>query len=233
MQDIQSFLLNKYAFFLENYLWKIAESASIMIAWVIFAFLLYRFIIYIFVRFNLLDLINKLEEKMWASVNDKKTSKTKALEKTETLTNKFQIDEIVAKSVAYYVFLLFLRFAIAAYGIQDIEEFMDELLRYLPKLFTWVAIWYFGFRFSKFVYDIVYFAFWVKAKDTAKIVAAWARGIIIFFVVMAVLDQVGIATEVTTTLLNGFIAMLAIAWGLAFWLGGKDVAKEMLESFRK
>jgi hypothetical protein len=33
---------------------------------------------------------------------------------------------------------------------------------------------------------------------------------------MAVLDQVGIATEVTATLLNGFIAMLAIAGGLAF-----------------
>jgi hypothetical protein len=28
---------------------------------------------------------------------------------------------------------------------------------------------------------------------------------------MAVLDQVGIATEITTTILNGFIAMLAIA----------------------
>ena len=50
---------------------------------------------------------------------------------------------------------------------------------------------------------------------------------------MAVLDQVWIATEVTATLLNGFIAMLAIAWWLAFGLGWKDVAREILESFRK
>ncbi len=74
---------------------------------------------------------------------------------------------------------------------------------------------------------------WVKSKDTAKLVAAGIRGIVIFFTIMAVLDQVWIATEVTTTILNWFIAMLAIAWGIAFWLWGKDVARDILESFRK
>jgi hypothetical protein len=27
--------------------------------------------------------------------------------------------------------------------------------------------------------------------------------------------------------------MIALAWGLAFWLGWKDIAKEILESFKK
>jgi hypothetical protein len=27
--------------------------------------------------------------------------------------------------------------------------------------------------------------------------------------------------------------MLALAWGLAFWLGWKDLANEVLESFKK
>lgn len=163
-------------------------------------------------------------------IKDKKSEKIKP--KT-SFSKKFKVDEVVAKAIGYYIFLLFFRLAITNFWIQDVEIFMDELLRYLPKLFIWAIIWYFGFRFSKFVYDIVKYTFGTRSKETAKLIATGIRWIIIFFTIMAVLDQVWIATEVTATLLNWFIAMLAIAWWLAFWLGWKDVAREILESFRK
>jgi len=46
------------------------------------------------------------------SVNEKK--KKKEIE-PEIITEKFQIDEIVAKAISYYVFLLFFRMAIAQF----------------------------------------------------------------------------------------------------------------------
>ena len=230
----QQIFLNTYEIFLSNYLWKVIESIALIVSWLILAFVLYKFVIYLFERFKLLELINILESKLtsWVkqSVNEKK--KKKEIE-PEIITEKFQIDEIVAKAISYYVFLLFFRMAIAQFWVADIEEFMDELLRYLPKLFIGAMIWYLWIRFAKFVHDIVLYAFGIKTQDTAKIVATGSRWIIIFFTVMAVLDQVGIATEVTTTILNGFIAMLALAGWLAFWLWWKGVAREILESFKK
>jgi len=235
-ESIQPLFLWIYTHFYENYLWKILESFSILVFGLILSYLLHKFIIYVFKRFNLLSLIDKLDSKMSHWVWSQETTKNKKSEKQKekiSFTKKFKVDQVVAKSIGYYVFLLFFRLAITSFWIQDVEIFMDELVRYVPKLFIWAIIWYFGFRFSKFVYDIVNYTFGTKSKETAKLIATGIRGIIIFFTTMAVLDQVWIATEVTATLLNGFIAMLAIAWGLAFWLGGKDVAREILESFRK
>lgn len=234
LQTAQNLVMSASQNFIEVYLWKILESFAIIISWIILSFLLYKCIIYIFARFNILWLINKLELKIAQWVGEKKwKEETKALNEKTKFTKKFKLDRIIAKAVAYYVFLLFFRYAITKYGILDIENFMDELLQYLPKLFIWAMIWYLWFRFSKFIHDIVFYAFWVETKETAKIIATGMRGIIIFFTVMAVLDQVWIATEITTTILNWFIAMLALAWGLAFGLWGKDVAREILESFRK
>lgn len=230
---MQNILLEKYELFLNNYLWKIIESVSLVVSWFILAFLLYKFIMHLFVKFNLLDLINKIEAKLSNGVQEWFTKEKNKKTTPKAITEKFKINEIVAKSISYYVFLLFFRMAITQYWVDDIETFMDELIRYLPKIFIWVMIWYLGIRFAKFVHDIILYAFGIKTRDTAKIVATGSRWIIIFFTVMAVLDQVGIATEITTTILNGFIAMLALAWWLAFGLWGKGVAREILESFKK
>ena len=60
-------------------------------------------------------------------------------------------------------------------------------------------------------------------------VAKWAVLILAF---LAALDQLGVARAFITTLLQGFVAMLAIAGGLAFGLGGQSAAKDFLAKLR-
>jgi len=50
---------------------------------------------------------------------------------------------------------------------------------------------------------------------------------------MAVLDKVGIATNIIEIILVWFVSMMALAWWIAFGLGWKEVAQEILESFKK
>ena len=61
-------------------------------------------------------------------------------------------------------------------------------------------------------------------------VAKWAVLILAF---LAALDQLGVARAFITTLLQGFVAMLAIAGGLAFGLGGKSAAKDLFAKFEE
>jgi hypothetical protein len=100
-------------------------------------------------------------------------------------------------------------------------------------LFIAVIIWFFWVRFANFIYDVVFHALELTKQKTAKIIASWAKVIILFFTLMVVLSKIWIATEITNTILIWFISMLALAWGLAFWLGWKEIAHEILESFRK
>ena len=149
------------------------------------------------------------------------------------LSDKIKINEISAKAMSYYIFLVFFRLSIVVIWIKEVEEFLWEILTYLPSLFIAIAIWFFWLRFANFIYDVVYHALDLTKQKTAKIIASWAKVIMLFFTLMVVLDKIWIASEITNTILIWFISMLSIACGLAFWLWWKDIAHEILENFRK
>jgi hypothetical protein len=190
---------------------------------------------YLFKRFNIIELVDRLSIEL---VNNIKTEEAeinwkKEKTKKKKISDTIKINEITAKAFSYYIFLVFFRFSIVVIGIKEVEDFLWELITYLPSLFIWVVIWFFWVRFANFIYDVVFHALDLTNQKTAKIIATWSKIIILFFTAMAVLDKIWIASNITSTILIWFISMISIAWGLAFWLGWKDVAHEILESFRK
>ena len=236
--NIEQILDNLYisiAWNIELYLPKIIWALLILSIWLIISILIHKFIMYLFKKFNIIELIDKLNVDFTDEIKDKKEKK---LEKTEVIkrkkiSDKIKINEITSKAISYYVFLVFFRLAIIFIGIKEIENFLSDLITYLPSLFVAVVIWYFWIRFANFIYDVVFHALDLWKQKTAKIIASWAKIIILFFTLMVVLSKIWIGTEITNTILIGFISMLSIAWGLAFWLWWKDIAHEILESFRK
>jgi hypothetical protein len=53
-----------------------------------------------------------------------------------------------------------------------------------------------------------------------------------FFTILVVLNQLGVAQDLIRILFTGIVALLALAGGLAFGLGGQTAAKEILEEVR-
>jgi hypothetical protein len=51
------------------------------------------------------------------------------------------------------------------------------------------------------------------------------------FGALVAIGELGIAKEFINILFIGFIAMLALAFGLAFGLGAKEVVREVLENW--
>ena len=58
-----------------------------------------------------------------------------------------------------------------------------------------------------------------------------ARTAVWSFAVVIAINQLGIATNLINTLFTGFVGALAIALGLAFGLGGRDLASRTLENW--
>ena len=224
-------------FYIETYWIDLFWAFIILLVGFFTSILIYKFIIYLFKRFKILALINKLDIQFDDVSNWIKSKKEEKQEKEKELqdlfSKKIQIDKVVAKASSYYVFLLFFRWSIVVIWITEVEQFLKDVITYLPNLFIWIVVWYFGLRFAGFIYDVVYHSLTLTKQKTANIIAAWAKVIILFFTLMIVLDKVWIDSWIIQTILIWFISMLSIAWGLAFGLGWKDIAKEILESFRK
>lgn len=203
---------------------------------------IYRMTLYIFWKFGIIDFINRLwegfEENTTKMVdktpddNDEKKDSGKSANKD--LPEKVRYDRITAKAFSYYVFLLFFRWAIIIIGITEVEKFMQDLLAYLPNLFIWIVIWFFGVRFANSVHDIIYQTLELTKDRTSKIIATGAKIIILFFTLMIMLNYIKIVDEfIINALFLWFITTLTISLGLSFGLGGREIAREILESFRK
>ena len=229
INQFQSLIMWNIEFYWPKILW----ALTILVFWVIIAIWMHRLVKYLFRKFKIIDLIDKISIKYEVEDgNDKEKNTDVKVQKK--LSHKVKIDEISAKSVSYYIFLVFFRLAIIVIWINEVEKFLWDLLAYLPSLFVWIIIWFFGIRFANFVYDVVYHTLSLSKQKTSRIIASWAKIIILFFTLMLVLNYTKIVdTFIINTILVWFISMLTLAWGLAFWLGWKDIAHEILESFRK
>lgn len=225
---------------IDSYVPKIIWALSILLIWLIISVIIYKFVMYLFRKFKIVNLIDKLESKMdlnlWDSVeeeNDDKKVKIKKL-KRKRITEKIKVDSITAKAFSYYVFIVFFRLSVVVIWISEVEKFLSDVLSYLPNLFIAVCVWFFWIRFADTVYDIVYYTLELTKHQTSKIIAMWSKVIILFFTIMVVLDQIKIVSVfIINTIFVGFIATLTIWVWIALWLWWKDVAREILEWFRK
>lgn len=224
---------------IEFYAPKTIGAISILLMGIIISILIYKSIMYLFKKFKIKEIIDRLETKMelnlWdedIAVDDKKVKIRKI--KRKKLTEKINVDVITSKAFSYYVFLIFFRLSIVVIWIPTVEVFLSDVLSYLPNLFIAVCVWFFWIRFADTVYDIVYYTLELTKHQTSKIIAMGSKVIILFFTIMVVLDQIKIVSVfIINTIFVGFIATLTIWAWIALWLGWKDVAREILESFRK
>jgi len=149
------------------------------------------------------------------------------------LQNDFTWTSILGEIARWFVIIVFLIPTTDVWGLPRIITVLNEFLLYLPNVFVAAVIALIGFVFARIAHDIVLAS--VKGVDsqTANTLAQATRWAINIFIILAVLSQLGVATDLIRILFTGFVAMVAIAGGIAFGLGGQGVAKDILEGIRK
>jgi len=216
--------------------WKVI---FVLLIWSILSKLIYSYIIRIFKKYNLKEKIDKFEDFLESEEDIKKWVDPEKI--TKKLTDRIKLDVVIAKSISYYIFLFFFKQSLYVSWIQEakkIEESLDRLLDYLPSLFIWIVIWFFGIRFANFIYDITYHTLSIAESNsktkTSKIIATGSKWLILFLTFTMVLNFTQLIDKDTLNIiLIGFISMLALSWGLAFGLWWKDMAKDILDKFNK
>jgi len=117
-------------------------------------------------------------------------------------------------------------------GLTQLSEFLDGLVAYLPNVIAAVAILIIGILVANLLYSIVKNASESAKLKSSSFLASLTKWSIFVFAFIAALVQLKIAADLLTVLFTGIVVMIAIAGGLAFGLGGKDAARDIINKIK-
>lgn len=143
------------------------------------------------------------------------------------------ISEFLGGLVKWFLILVFLMAATDVLQLNQITEFINSILLYLPNVVVAVVILSVVFIAGNFVYDVVKGSTKAAGIMSATMLATISKWAIIIFGVLAALLQLGIASSIVSTIFIGIVAMISLAGGLAFGLGGRDEAAMILRKLRE
>lgn len=146
---------------------------------------------------------------------------------------KVKISVILGWLVKWFLIVVVLIAVAGVLELPQIINFLEEIARFLPNVVIAVVILLIGFIGGNFVYEVVLRSVKAAKGHSAAFLANIAKWAIIVFALMAGLIQLNIAKSLVQTLFTGLIAMVALAGGIAFGLGGQDKAKEWLQDIKK
>ncbi len=117
-------------------------------------------------------------------------------------------------------------------GLSQVNSFLSDVLSYIPQVVVAAVILFVASVASDVLGDMVKGTGHALGSRVAHLLGTVTRIAIWTFAVIMALSELGIAPQYMYTLFAGFVAMISIAGGLAFGLGGKEAASDLIKEIR-
>jgi large-conductance mechanosensitive channel len=145
---------------------------------------------------------------------------------------KLSSGHFLGRVVYWFLIIAFVLAASDILRFFTLSAFLRDVLNFIPDIIVAALILLATLVVANFLRGLV-----KTSAMGAKLHSAQAIGTVTWWVVfvfgfLTALLQVGVAVSVINTVITGLIAMLAIAGGLAFGLGGKELAADLLKKMR-
>jgi hypothetical protein len=159
--------------------------------------------------------------------------KAGALEGLKKAEVKFDASAFLSGIVRWFVFFVFLMAVADLLGLSAFNAFLTSVLLYVPNIVLAALILLVTAIAADLLDRVVSGSVRAAGFSYGSMVGSLARWSVFVFGFIAALQQLGIATDLLQTLVTGIVAMIAIAGGLAFGLGGKELAADVLDNVRR
>lgn len=161
-------------------------------------------------------------------------------------TSQVGVNEVLArlglgKSPSYvisfliYWFILFIFFVSAANAVNMtiVSELLERFVLFLPPLIASILILFGGLLFARFLSEVVSSASQANNIRGGALLAQAAYAVVLLFSAMTALEQLGMRMTFIAAAVQILLASAGLAAALAFGLGGKEVAAELLRDALK
>lgn len=133
----------------------------------------------------------------------------------------------------FFFIVIFLVAAFDILGLSQVNAFLTQVLAYIPQVIVAAAILFIASVAADLLGGFISGASKAIGSHVAALLGSLTRWSIWMFAGIMALSELGIAPQYMYTLFAGLVAMLALAGGLAFGLGGKEAAANVIEGIRK
>jgi len=146
---------------------------------------------------------------------------------------KINIAKFIGELAKWFLIIVSLMAATDILGLNQVTDFLNEVLRYIPQIVVAAIILVVAVLLANFVARVIQESVKATGLISANVVAAFAKWAILIFAILAALVQLNVAKDMIMIVFQGIVYMLVIAGGLAFGLGGRDAAEEVIAKIKK
>lgn len=147
---------------------------------------------------------------------------------------KLNVGGFIGMIVKWFTIVVFLMASLEILGLSQVNDFLREaVLFYLPKVVIAALVLIIATVIADTMKKLVKAGAQSMNVRSANMLGSVARYAIWIFAFIIALSELGIASAFMQILFTGLIGALAIAFGLAFGLGGKDAASRAVDRVSK
>ena len=142
---------------------------------------------------------------------------------------KLDAGKFLGIAVYWFVFLAFLLASSDILGFGALSGFIKDVLLYIPNVIVAAFIVLVAVVAANFLKGLVMASVMGARLHAAKFMGLLTWWTVVIFGLLTAAVQLNIAVAVINTVITGLGAMVALAGGLAFGLGGRDAAMRWVE----
>jgi hypothetical protein len=131
----------------------------------------------------------------------------------------------VGRLAFWLVMLMVIFLSSAAFGMDRLSEMFVLMLNFIPTLVAGIVIIILGIILGEFVRGMILAS--VGTVEGVTTLAKVAKAAVVLIAVFMAVQQVGVAEEIVTTAFTLILGAIALATGLAFGLGNRELAGEV------
>lgn len=146
---------------------------------------------------------------------------------------RLHASRFLGRLVYWFIMIAFILGVSDILGLHALSQFLNDVLLYIPNVIVAVLIMLAAVIVANFLRRIVAASVMSARLHAAHFLGTLAWWSVILFGFLTALIQLDIATAIVQSIVTGFIAMLALAGGLAFGLGGREYASQLLRKLQE
>jgi hypothetical protein len=136
--------------------------------------------------------------------------------------------------IKWFIFVAFLLAALQASGLTQVGAFLTQSISvYIPEVIVAITMLFFGVIGARILKKAIIGSTRILGLDTARFLGNFGSYAVWITVMILVLSELGLNPDFIKVLFIGTVAGFSLAFGLAFGLGGKEVAAKILEHLYK
>jgi hypothetical protein len=145
---------------------------------------------------------------------------------------KYDVAELVGDLVKWFFIVVFLMQALAIVHLDRVNDVVGRILSYVPNVVVAAVVVFVGVIVADLTGRVVTEAARVLGSAAARLLGDVAKYTIWAVAAFTALAQLGVNTLFLDRLFTAVVVMVALAGGVAFGLGGRDAAKDVVDGLR-